>query len=75
MGKHLASSSHDKTWKFWDIETQELLFIQTGHIAPIYPISFQPDGALLASGDLEGIVLIWDLRSGRQILQLKGHLK
>ena len=75
MGKHVASSSHDKTWKLWDIETQELLLTQTGHIAPIYPINFQPDGGVLASGDLEGIVLIWDLRSGRQILHLKGHLK
>ncbi len=75
MGKHVASSSHDKTWKLWDLETQALLLSQTGHVAPVYPLAFQAEGALLASGDLEGVGLVWDLRSGRQALALRGHLK
>ena len=65
MGRHLASSSHDKTWKLWDLETQKLLYAQTGHVAAVYGIDFQRDGSLLASGDLNGIAMAWDLRSGR----------
>lgn len=72
-GKYFASSSHDQTWKFWDIETQKELLSQEGHIAPVYPLSFQNDGALLASGDLNGISSIWDLRSGKNILSFISH--
>ena len=52
MGQHIASSSHDHTWRLWDIETQKPLLIQEGHAGPVYPISFHQDGSLLASGDL-----------------------
>ena len=74
LGRHLASSGHDRVWKLWDLETQACLLAQTGHVAPVYPLAFQADGALLASGDLEGLVLLWDLRSGRRLLALQGHL-
>lgn len=46
---------------------------QEGHIAAVYPLSFQPDGALLASGDLNGVVQTWDLRSGKSIQNFLAH--
>jgi U4/U6 small nuclear ribonucleoprotein PRP4 len=75
MGKVIASASHDKTWRLWDIETKRELLVQEGHIYPVYTISFQKDGALLATGDLSGIGLVWDLRTGKCILPLEGHVK
>ncbi len=74
-GNYLASTSHDKTWRFWDIETKKELLIQEGHSGAVFPLSFQQDGALLATGDLNGIGLIWDLRSGRVVMPLVGHVK
>ena len=40
MGKHIASSSCDKTWNFWDLEYKKLLLSQEGHSGEIYPITF-----------------------------------
>ena len=75
QGALLASSSHDKTWRLWDIERKKELLLQEGHGAPVYPIAFQGDGALFCSGDLNGIGLVWDLRTGRNIMSLQGHVK
>lgn len=72
-GKYFASSSHDRTWRFWDIETKKELCCQEGHIAAVYPLSFQNDGALLASGDLNGVANVWDLRSGKLIVNFVAH--
>jgi U4/U6 small nuclear ribonucleoprotein PRP4 len=55
MGHHLVSSSHDKTWRMWDIETEKELLLQEGHDGAVYPLSMHQDGSLLASGDLHGI--------------------
>lgn len=75
MGRYLASTSHDKTWRLWDIETKKEILLQEGHSAPVFPINFQKDGALVATGDLAGIGLLWDLRSGRCVMSLQGHVK
>lgn len=68
MGVHVATGSADKTWRLWDIEKKSQLLVQEGHSGPLYTMSFQKDGALLATGDLHGIGLIWDLRSGKNVL-------
>jgi U4/U6 small nuclear ribonucleoprotein PRP4 len=49
MGKHVVSTSHDKTWKFWDCETRKELLTQTGHSKPVFACSIQPDGSLVVS--------------------------
>lgn len=76
MGKHVASTSNDKTWKLWDIEYKKCLLTQEGHAGEVYPLSFQRDGSLLATGDFHGIGLVWDLRSGQCIWALhQQHVK
>ncbi|MFO0955976.1 MAG: serine/threonine-protein kinase [Isosphaeraceae bacterium] len=41
-----------------------------GHDAPVYAAARSPDGRLLVSGDRDGHVLVWDIRSRREV----GHL-
>lgn len=74
-GKYLFSTSHDQTWKFWDIERQKELYTQTGHTKAVYASSVHPDGSLLFTGDLVGTGMLWDLRSGKSIFPLIGHVK
>jgi len=38
-------------------------------------MNFHQDGSLLATGDLHGVGLIWDLRSGKNILAFNAHSK
>ena len=36
-------------------------------------MAFSPDGTRLASGDYGKIIIVWDLKTGRESLVLKGH--
>ncbi|MEG4441546.1 NACHT domain-containing protein [Microcoleus sp. AT9_B5] len=36
-------------------------------------VIFSPDGQLLATGDSDGVVRLWEASSGREILTCKGH--
>ena len=41
----------------------------------VYAISFHPDGSLVVTGDHAGVGHVWDLRSGKSIWALQGHIK
>jgi U4/U6 small nuclear ribonucleoprotein PRP4 len=75
MGKHVISTSHDFTWRMWDIETGKNLLLQEGHVQPVYGVAIHPDGSLVATSDMGGLVRVTDLRSGRCLLPLQGHVK
>lgn len=75
LGKYLLSTSHDHTWRFWDLEKQKDVIIQTGHTSEVYSLGLHPDGSIVFTGDFGGMGALWDLRSGKNILQLIGHVK
>jgi len=75
MGKHVLSTSHDLTWRMWDLETGKDLLLQEGHEQPVYGIAIHPDGSLIATSDMGGLVRVTDIRSGRCLLPLQGHVK
>eukprot|EP01053_Blabericola_migrator_P004203 Blabericola_migrator_1__4202@NODE_228_length_11100_cov_168_633645_g194_i0_p4_GENE_NODE_228_length_11100_cov_168_633645_g194_i0NODE_228_length_11100_cov_168_633645_g194_i0_p4_ORF_typecomplete_len348_score46_70WD40/PF00400_32/0_00035WD40/PF00400_32/58WD40/PF00400_32/7_2e09WD40/PF00400_32/2e05WD40/PF00400_32/1_5e07WD40/PF00400_32/0_0061WD40/PF00400_32/9_8e08ANAPC4_WD40/PF12894_7/6_3e07ANAPC4_WD40/PF12894_7/2_7e08ANAPC4_WD40/PF12894_7/4_3e05ANAPC4_WD40/PF12894_7/6_3e06ANAPC4_WD40/PF12894_7/2_8e09ANA len=74
-GRYMASSSHDETWRWWDVETNKELLVQEGHARAVFGIKHHPDGSLLVSSDLGGIIRVWDLRIGRSIVTLIGHVR
>jgi WD40 repeat protein len=42
-------------------------------LSSVVSVSFNPDGSLLATGDVEGKICLWRVVDGKQILTLKGH--
>lgn len=74
-GYYLGSASYDGTWRLWDVsrEQQMELLLQEGHSKEVYVVQFQDDGSLSASGGLDGIGRVWDLRTGRTAMVLDGH--
>lgn len=40
----------------------------------VVSVSFNPDGSLLATGDLDGKICLWRVVDGQQVLTLKGHM-
>jgi U4/U6 small nuclear ribonucleoprotein PRP4 len=83
LGQYLATTSHDHTWRLWDIETttasdekensRELL-LQDGHADKVFGIDFHPDaGSLCATTDYSGMIHLWDLRTGKTVSQYYGH--
>jgi len=49
-GSYLGSASFDGTWRLWDVAKQKELMTQEGHSKEVYALTFQDDGALVASG-------------------------
>ncbi len=75
-GQMLASASGhpDRGSKpaihLWDVGTGQLRYELTGH--PFKSIAFSPDGQILASGSFEGVIGLWDIRTGRHLRTLLG---
>ena len=58
----------------WDVRTGTEKMNLSGHLDAIRSIAFSPDGKKIASGGRDGIVLLWNAKTGNQIgAQLDGH--
>jgi WD40 repeat protein/beta-lactamase regulating signal transducer with metallopeptidase domain len=61
-GKKLATCSHDRTIRFWDVATGALeATIETTHQQIIYGLAVSPDGKTLFSGGWDQFVKVYDL--------------
>lgn len=65
-GQYIATAGNDLQIKLWSPESGELLRSLGGHEKHIYSLLFHPAGTLLLSGDLQGVVHQWDLKTGQK---------
>ena len=82
-GTHIVSCSLDKTIRIWDARTGEEVMhplkIHTDAVTPVHlsasvtSVHFSPDGTHIVSHSWDHAIQIWDLRTGEQVLNLKGH--
>ena len=64
-GRTLASASNDGTIRLWDIVSNELRTVISGHLGPVTDVTFLGDDATtLASCSTDGTVRLWDTSSG-----------
>ena len=61
-GYHLFSSSHDCTYALHDVSTQQTIYTQPGHLYGVYALCVHGDGSLVLTGDMGGVVRLWDTR-------------
>ena len=64
-GKFLVSCGgwDDNNVKVWDVKTRELRKTLIGHSHGVHDVAFSADGQTLASGSMDGTVLLWDYNS------------
>jgi eukaryotic-like serine/threonine-protein kinase len=72
-GQTLASASFDRTVKFWNFSTGELLQTVNAHSDAVRAIAYSPDGKTLASGSGDKTIRIWDLQTQTLVRTLSGH--
>jgi WD40 repeat protein len=59
-------------WRYLKRQTEGSLFTLYGHTNLVYGVAFSPDGARLATGSYDGMVQVWDARTGQGLLTLNG---
>ena len=62
-----------KTVELWDLRTVKLKTTFEGHTANVASIAFSPDGKMIASGDYEGVIWLWDIDGGKHKRILTPH--
>ena len=81
-GHLLATASLDETARLWDPATGKHLRTLTGHTAvpgrpfssgTVAGVAFSPDGRLLATGNQDHTVRLWDPATGKHLRTLTGH--
>jgi WD40 repeat protein len=74
-GKLVASVADDMACKLWDATTGKLVHDLRGHkektpndfISMLYAVGFSADGKHLATGDKVGHVVVWDVKTGKEL--------
>ncbi|KAI9599072.1 WD40-repeat-containing domain protein [Syncephalis fuscata] len=73
--QYVATASLDSTWTFTDLNTCKSLMaitsddVQSGYSA----IRFHPDGLILATGTVDAMIRIWDVKSRKNVANFAGH--
>jgi WD40 repeat protein len=82
-GKHLASAGHDGTIRLWDITTRKKLLDIAAQAPPpktpaepaatVTALAFSPDGKVLAAGNADAQVHLFNTADGKFVRTLAGH--
>jgi len=72
-GTCIASCSHDKKIKIFDIRSQRLIQHYDAHSESVSSVSFHPTGNYLLSSGFDATLKIWDLKMGQILYTLYGH--
>jgi WD40 repeat protein len=75
---HERLAEVDRNQRFWDWSYIKRacsggLFTLRGHTIYVHSLAFSLNRQLLASGDVDGVIKIWDALDGRALLTLNAH--
>ena len=72
-GRHVSSTSSDRTIALWDWQRAAKVGVFRGHTHWVSCARFNADGNLLCSASRDRSVRLWDVESESNILELMGH--
>lgn len=59
-GSLFAYTDDGKTIQLWDVVTCLPIAQLKGHSTPVSKVAFSPDKTIIASGDEQGVIILWD---------------
>jgi WD40 repeat protein len=70
--KHLITASRDQSVRVWDLSTQHLAYAPLkGHTGSALSIGVLESQDLIFTGGVDGIVIIWQLSTGKRITTIR----
>ncbi len=81
-GAVLASGGHNGSVRLWNVASRSELAVLKGHgrsvrsalfDPSVLSVTFDPSGAVLASGGADGSMRLWDVASCSELARLQGH--
>ncbi len=72
-GHTLASASHDKTVRLWDLRDGGHARVLRGHTDKVATVAFSPDGSRVVTAAQDHTARVWDVASGTELFALTGH--
>ena len=73
-GRLIATSGlQDGNVYIWDVVQGGLVYSFTAHYAPVWYVTFSPNGERLATASVDGTAKVWDTSTGEELLTLAGH--
>lgn len=72
-GRLLVSGNGDRSINVFDTTTMKIVHVLNGHDSAIRSFAISPDERTLASSDHSGSLRLWDLRTGRELMELYKH--
>ncbi|KAL2316422.1 Transcriptional repressor tup11 [Schizosaccharomyces pombe] len=70
-GKYLVTGTEDRQIKLWDLSTQKVRYVFSGHEQDIYSLDFSHNGRFIVSGSGDRTARLWDVETGQCILKLE----
>jgi WD40 repeat protein len=71
-GVFLASAMDNNTISIYNAVSNEEMRLLRGHAGEIYSLAYNPDGSRIVSASLDGTTRIWDIATGRELVQSIG---
>src|SRR5262249_29245171 len=72
-GKHLVSSSSDKTIRVWNADGTGEPLVLRGHLGGISTAAYSPDGLRIVSSSLDQTIRVWNADGTGEPMVLRGH--
>ena len=66
-----TGAGDDDTAKVWDAAGETDALTLKGHASYVVSVEFSPDGKRIVSGGFDGMARVWDVRTGKEIAQIR----
>ena len=66
----LATCGNDRKVRLWSLADGKPVMDLPGHSRPVYRVAYTADGKHLVSADLMGLVIQWDVQTGKEARRL-----